>query len=253
LPEVNLMERQLLYLLDWDTRVAEEDLFEHFEPFLAPIRTRLRLQQEQEMARERECSLQPSLAPSEASRGEPQNEHRRPRDRVASVFREESRSSPSPSSDRIRGPTLPHKRRQSPYRWNRSISPPSIMDLPALSRTESSAPGTSSRSSSIAPSSRSTPASISTCSSYVDEVVVIDCNASPTSSALAHSYVNVQAAHPKAQPQGMVAAPGELHQPSKKIKMVSTHGSGGGLISRFFGSATGSYAHRRTASRPVQA
>lgn len=39
--EVNLMEKQLLFLLDWDLRITNEDLFIHLEPFLAPIRTRL--------------------------------------------------------------------------------------------------------------------------------------------------------------------------------------------------------------------
>lgn len=38
LTEVNLMEKQLLGLLDWDMRVNEEDLYIHLEPFLAPIR-----------------------------------------------------------------------------------------------------------------------------------------------------------------------------------------------------------------------
>lgn len=38
LTEVNLMEKQLLYLLDWDLRVTKDDLFYHLEPFLAPIR-----------------------------------------------------------------------------------------------------------------------------------------------------------------------------------------------------------------------
>ncbi|KAF1822127.1 uncharacterized protein K489DRAFT_321184, partial [Dissoconium aciculare CBS 342.82] len=38
LTEVNLMEKQLLGLLEWDLRVTEEDLYHHFEPFLAPIR-----------------------------------------------------------------------------------------------------------------------------------------------------------------------------------------------------------------------
>jgi hypothetical protein len=41
LPEVNLMERQLLFLLDWDTRVTEEDLLTYLEPFLVPHRQRL--------------------------------------------------------------------------------------------------------------------------------------------------------------------------------------------------------------------
>ncbi|KAF2460570.1 hypothetical protein BDY21DRAFT_406372 [Lineolata rhizophorae] len=36
--EVNLMEKQLLFLLDWDLRVNPEDLYEHLEPFLAPVR-----------------------------------------------------------------------------------------------------------------------------------------------------------------------------------------------------------------------
>ncbi|KAK0843442.1 PHO85 cyclin-1 [Friedmanniomyces endolithicus] len=38
LTEVNLMEKQLLGLLDWDLNIAEADLYLHFEPFLAPIR-----------------------------------------------------------------------------------------------------------------------------------------------------------------------------------------------------------------------
>lgn len=39
LTEVNLMEKQLLNLLQWDLNVREDDLFYHFEPFLAPIRS----------------------------------------------------------------------------------------------------------------------------------------------------------------------------------------------------------------------
>lgn len=36
--EVNLMEKQLLSLLDWDLRITESDLYRELEPFLAPIR-----------------------------------------------------------------------------------------------------------------------------------------------------------------------------------------------------------------------
>ena len=36
--DVNLMERQLLFLLGWDLRVHEEHLLHVLEPFLAPIR-----------------------------------------------------------------------------------------------------------------------------------------------------------------------------------------------------------------------
>lgn len=48
LAEVNLMERQLLYLLNWETRVTENDLFEHLQPFLAPIRKQYELAEQRE-------------------------------------------------------------------------------------------------------------------------------------------------------------------------------------------------------------
>lgn len=36
--EVNLMEKQLLSLLNWELRITESDLYRELEPFLAPIR-----------------------------------------------------------------------------------------------------------------------------------------------------------------------------------------------------------------------
>ncbi|CAK7210080.1 PHO85 cyclin-1 [Sporothrix curviconia] len=36
--EVNLMEKQLLFLLDWDLRITEDDLYHELDAFLAPIR-----------------------------------------------------------------------------------------------------------------------------------------------------------------------------------------------------------------------
>lgn len=36
--EVNLMEKQLLFLLDWDLRITEDDLYRELDFFLAPIR-----------------------------------------------------------------------------------------------------------------------------------------------------------------------------------------------------------------------
>lgn len=44
--EVNLMEKQLLYLLDWDLRVRTKDLYDHFAPFLATIKNKLRQEHE---------------------------------------------------------------------------------------------------------------------------------------------------------------------------------------------------------------
>jgi len=47
--EVNLMEKQLLFLLDWDLRINPQDLYCHLEPFLAPIR-----EQQRHLAREQQ-------------------------------------------------------------------------------------------------------------------------------------------------------------------------------------------------------
>lgn len=65
--EVNLMEKQLLFLLDWDLRVNPEDLYYHLEPFLAPIRHQQMLQAEKARfarLREREVLAQQQLTSS---------------------------------------------------------------------------------------------------------------------------------------------------------------------------------------------
>ncbi|KAF2178315.1 cyclin [Zopfia rhizophila CBS 207.26] len=55
--EVNLMEKQLLFLLDWDLRITPEDLYTHLEPFLAPIRIYQARQAEKARIAEREKEL----------------------------------------------------------------------------------------------------------------------------------------------------------------------------------------------------
>lgn len=50
--EVNLMEKQLLYLLDWDLNISEDDLYFHLDPFLAPIRSEIQRQEEHARAKE---------------------------------------------------------------------------------------------------------------------------------------------------------------------------------------------------------
>lgn len=57
--EVNLMEKQLLFLLDWDLRINPEDLYTHLQPFLAPIVShQVREQEKARLARMREEKLQ---------------------------------------------------------------------------------------------------------------------------------------------------------------------------------------------------
>ncbi|KAJ5543410.1 hypothetical protein N7535_005837 [Penicillium sp. DV-2018c] len=274
LPEVNLMERQLLFLLDWDLRISEEDLFTYLEPFLAPHRQRL-IAQEQERER---------LAEEEHRHKQQQQQHREWRrfhasaDLLASRLRRQKlearvetrrahananatdtsiRRLPShvscpsvhniyhhpQSADHDRYNPY-HRQRASPTRVHRSISrdlsPPSVRDVPPLSHAETFN-SLCSRSSSVAPSSRGTPASISTVSSHgtTDDVILTDDpRCSPSSiSSLNYSYVNV--AHLEAK------KPFELsRQPSKKMK-VSGHAHGGGYIARFLASATGSYMGAR--------
>jgi hypothetical protein len=55
--EVNLMEKQLLFLLDWDLRINTEDLHYHLEPFLAPIRVWQSRQAEKARLAEKEKEL----------------------------------------------------------------------------------------------------------------------------------------------------------------------------------------------------
>jgi G1/S-specific cyclin PLC1 len=55
--EVNLMEKQLLFLLDWELRITEEDLYQELDVFLAPIRAEIDAKYARRMQRKREEAL----------------------------------------------------------------------------------------------------------------------------------------------------------------------------------------------------
>ncbi|ORY61522.1 uncharacterized protein BCR38DRAFT_314723, partial [Pseudomassariella vexata] len=55
--EVNLMEKQLLFLLEWELRITEEDLYRELDVFLAPIRADIDAQQARRMQRKRQEAL----------------------------------------------------------------------------------------------------------------------------------------------------------------------------------------------------
>ena len=289
LVEVNLMERQLLYLLDFDLRVTEEDLLRHFEPFLAPIRLDLELQcQDDETLLQGDYNNQDYAAHlnylhsfdtrlAQSLRSRPARDNSLPRPRAVGVY--DSPHSlvndgvdihtgryPAMSTTSLPATMAGHKRRPSPYRtdqrsYSRSISPPSERDIPGLSRTRTD--GTtqttsSSRSSSLAPpSSRGTPASIS---SGIDDriapnsgVVVVDGSFSPSmthATAYGRALAAAQAAANGLVRPGMkghqISFQGESQQPSKKAKMNSAPATGmGGVMARFFNTATGGYVAQR--------
>lgn len=177
LPEVNLMERQLLFLLDWDTRVTEEDLFEHFEPFLAPIRFQLQLDYDNSRLNEqRQWYAQESISdvrvPRLPARAQTQDVLPTPPkvrstgvyDSPRSMLDGESRHARSVRS----GVAAPMSAKRGNHQVAREPSPPALRDLPPLvhsakssvsstgrHRQQSSTDSSASRSSSLAPSSRS--------------------------------------------------------------------------------------------------
>ncbi|KAI1958120.1 PHO85 cyclin-1 [Ophidiomyces ophidiicola] len=231
LSEVNLMERQLLALLDWDTRVREDDLFEHFAPFLTPIKEALKLQDDIAAANDYEWKLQLQMLS-------------KPHLRSASPASSQGRllsggvySSPESMRSQSSMQLARHKRRQSSYRDGRSISPPSIRDVPGLSY-EGSVQGSSSRASSLAPSSRGTPASFQTAATA--DILVDDGKNSPLS-----GYANLASAKSKTS-TNIFSTHDDLQQHLKKAKIMGT-GSSGNLFSRFFVSAANSYAEKRGA------
>ncbi|KAG5953105.1 hypothetical protein E4U57_005671 [Claviceps arundinis] len=77
--EVNLMEKQLLFLLDWDLRIHEQDLYRELETFLAPLRSRVverqarKIRHRQEKRRQQDTHARVYTPP--ASRGNSRSRH----------------------------------------------------------------------------------------------------------------------------------------------------------------------------------
>ena len=242
--EVNLMEKQLLFLLDWDLRITSEDLFTHFEPFLAPIR----LQQEQaELRRRKNAREHELLQQQRAYYSKPQSA--RPYASTtalptpppsAGVYASPSvYSSSSYISDLERfSSTSTTSISQSPadrpariprrqIRQARSISPPGADNVPALSR-----PGTatdnysvSSRSASSSPPSTTHGTPASTISSYVDDSYVPIIGKDD-------GYVGEYKLRPMLG-NHQLSSYGAEEKPAKKMR---TGMMGGNIISRFLNS-----------------
>ncbi|KAG6006216.1 hypothetical protein E4U21_007255 [Claviceps maximensis] len=80
--EVNLMEKQLLFLLDWDLRINEQDLYQELDSFLAPLRSRVAERQARKMRHREEKRRQQELVARHhsppASRGSSRSRHNSP-------------------------------------------------------------------------------------------------------------------------------------------------------------------------------
>ncbi|KAH6640394.1 hypothetical protein F5144DRAFT_92175 [Chaetomium tenue] len=145
--EVNLMEKQLLFLLDWDLRITEDDLYRELDTFLAPIRdavqerhvrrlmrkheleTRERYLQEERLARQREreeeALLWRSLAVSQPPQPQQPQQEEEPYTRSSS-----SSSSSSRGSSHSRGASASSAS-------SRAVSPPGLYSSSGSSYSES--------------------------------------------------------------------------------------------------------------------
>ena len=145
------MERQMLYLLDFQCTVTEQDLFDHLEPFLAPIRFQIEMRYEQaELNSQRhwqaqQSAIDASLVDSIRQATTKDVIATPPRqvgiyDSPYSIASEDLACAryPQVNQSNLSLPAPSHRRRPSPYRHNnhgRSVSPPSIRDLPPLIRS----------------------------------------------------------------------------------------------------------------------
>lgn len=242
--EVNLMEKQLLFLLDWKLGISNEDLFHHLEPFLSPIRKR----QEQDASKLRAQLRQQDLMCKQkqrlyGSKSQPQsttsvNNLLQPPPAARGVYSSPLGYSVSPYAselERVPAGEIPSysRVRQVQHRRNRSISPPSADAVPGLipsGTTDSQS--VSSRSSSRSPTmSHGTPAS--SLSSYVDDCHVAGIRGSSCSPGDPYYRLQSISSNP------MFGYGSTDEKPAKKAKIM-----GGNILSRFLISATAGGTYR---------
>jgi len=230
--EVNLMEKQLLFLLDWDLNISEEDLYTHLEPFLAPIRSEIERQEEQARMKEirkKAMKEQQQLLEEDA---------RRIQYEAAAQY------------------WLPgYQEKQMTYEGQyldaprqRYDSPPSSTDVPSLARS-----GTADTLSIVSSSASSYMSSISrtgtpesSLDSYMDELEA-NCNRVPgpyvdSPTHVVRDIVHVHIAGQHSGKHGML--PYEIERevieekPAKKARIM-----GGNLFSRFLGGGQQKTSH----------
>ena len=231
--EVNLMEKQMLFLLDWDLQITNDDLFTHFEPFLDPIRSRLEVEETKRQHRVQEHDLvqqQRSYYAKQSYASHSTASLPTPPPAVGVYASPVSHASSSYISDLERFSSgaqalaIPPRRPLRPAQnsRNRSLSPPSTDALPGLSRPgTASTYASSSRSSSRSPQSSTHGTPASSVSSYVDEVAIMPYN---EDSYLAESAYTLRPSLGR-----HILSYGSLEEkPAKKAKI-----GGGGIIARF--------------------
>ncbi|KAI1454432.1 cyclin [Annulohypoxylon moriforme] len=103
--EVNLMEKQLLFLLEWELRISEEDLYRELDPFLAPIREHIeasharRMQRKEDQRKIREAQAWAAAASAQfptppSSRGSSRSRARTPPEETIRLVHDDNMSPP---------------------------------------------------------------------------------------------------------------------------------------------------------------
>lgn len=117
--EVNLMEKQLLFLLDWDLRITEEDLYRELDPFLAPLRDDVAARHER---RQRRKAAQQAAMAAE-------DERRRREEEEAAAAAAWLAAQTASKNIYSTPPTTPDYRSRSSSRQMRQESPDSLPGL----------------------------------------------------------------------------------------------------------------------------
>ncbi|KAI0477254.1 hypothetical protein GGR56DRAFT_636472 [Xylariaceae sp. FL0804] len=154
--EVNLMEKQLLFLLDWELRITEADLYAELDPFLAPIRDELEAKHARHLQRRRQREAEAKLYAAAAQYPAHQEQQPQPQSQqypTPPASRASSRTRhhhPSPPTETIR---MVH------HRDDDEVSTPPELTYSRGSSVGSMSDGASSYASSYASSSSSTSSS----------------------------------------------------------------------------------------------
>ncbi|KAG9231106.1 hypothetical protein BJ875DRAFT_383675 [Amylocarpus encephaloides] len=236
--EVNLMEKQLLFLLDWDLNISEENLYTHLDPFLAPIRFEMVQKEEARRAKEsrKRAMREQQLREEEAARDAQYSTG--PHWRSEYDGGDEKNHNTMLFNGRIVDPS-------APIMHARYDSPPSSAEVPALSRSGTAdASSVSSSASSYVESLSCTGTPLSSIGSYMDDAEIPPaCDGLPraySTSPYSASprvirdtvHVHIANQHVGAGKHGML--PYEIERDSYE-KPVKKPRRGGNIFSRFLG------------------
>jgi PHO85 cyclin-1 len=217
--EVNLMEKQLLFLLDWDLRINPEDLYEHLDPFLAPIRSHQARQAEK--ARLAQLREQELLAQREREYADNIRRSRLDVSTYDSPYMAYPSSVTTYAQPRAQGYPTPSSRAAS---RTPSLSPPMRSSSSASSSADSISTG----------SPQSYSGSYEASYTTEDFVQYYDAEAGAT-------LVHIPAAQPTTKLNHHLPLDHYTEKPTKKAK------TSGNIFTRFLGTASSAYASRAQA------